>query len=191
MSIFKVTNQRVQSTILSMVGLSLLLCNTWLPLPITIEKDLSIPFPCQFKGCGCQNADQCWDNCCCHSDSEKLAWSIEHDVEPPSWFMERIKDLDLARPNTKTKPRACSCCCKKKTSPPPVDQKNTRHQLLILKQQMSCNGISKTDHFQQLKIQLYPCDPSFVLIPQDVASLHVKYDMRLSVVPSIIDPRPD
>ena len=177
-----------------MIGLSLLLCNTWLPLPVVIEKDISTPFPCQAKGCGCQNANQCWENCCCHTDSEKLAWAAKHGVEPPSWFMERMQDSDLDNSVTKSESSAaagCCCCSKKKSSRPPTKPKKSRHQLLIVKQQMSCCGISKTDNFQRWEIQLYSGAPILAPVPQNVASHCTKHDMRLSVVIAAIDPRPD
>ena len=138
MTIFRVTNRRVQSTILTMVGLSMLLCNTWLPLPVVIEKDLSIPFPCQSKGCGCKNAQQCWENCCCYSDSEKLAWAAKHGVKPPSWFIARKQDSDSDNLGSESKSTSggCCCCCKKKptslptcllyTSPSPRDKRQSR-----------------------------------------------------------------
>jgi len=192
MSIFKITNQRIQSIILSMIGLSLLLCNTWLPLPVVIEKDISTPFPCQAKGCGCRNADQCWDNCCCHNDHEKLAWAAKHGVEPPSWFMERMQDSNADNVDSKSKSGGGSCCCcKKKSSSQPAEPKKSRKQLLILKQQMNCNGISRTDNFQRWEIQLYPCKPAFAPTPPNVASLCTKHDMRISVVAATMDPRPD
>ena len=193
MSIFKITNQRIQSIILSMIGLSLLLCNTWLPLPVVIEKDISTPFPCQAKGCGCRNADQCWENCCCHTDREKLAWAAKHGVEPPSWFMERMQSSDLDNCDSKSKSvtGGCCCCCKKKSTHPPITSKKTRKQLLIVKQQMNCSGISKTDNFQRWEIQLYPGEPILALVPPNIASLCAKHDMRLSVVTATMDPRPD
>ena len=192
MSILKITNRRIQSIILSMIGLSLLLCNTWLPLPVVIEKDISTPFPCQAKGCGCRNADQCWENCCCHTDREKLAWAAKHGVEPPSWFMERMQDSDLDNCDSKSKSATGGCCCcKKKSTHPPNEPKKTRKQLLIVKQQMNCSGIGKIDNFQRWEIQLYPGEPILAPVPQNITSLCAKHDMRLSVVTATMDPRPD
>lgn len=47
------------------------------------EKDLSEPFPCQHRACGCRSAAQCWKRCCCFSNSQKLAWARVNRVEPP------------------------------------------------------------------------------------------------------------
>ena len=94
-----------------LIGLS----NTYVPLPIRIEKDLSVPFPCQDKGCGCANAQQCWSSCCCHTDLEKLAWAKRHGVTAPGWF------LSQADFTTSTKSDCGTCCCSKK-EPQPVAQ---------------------------------------------------------------------
>jgi hypothetical protein len=59
-----------------------------LPLPVPAEKDLSQPFPCQHHHCGCANADQCWERCCCFSQAEKLAWARAHGVAPPEQLVE-------------------------------------------------------------------------------------------------------
>lgn len=46
-------------------------------------KDLSAPFPCQNRPCGCPSAERCWRTCCCFSMREKLSWARENGVEPP------------------------------------------------------------------------------------------------------------
>jgi hypothetical protein len=38
-------------------------------------KDLSVPFPCQSRACGCRSAAQCQKKCCCFSRAEKVAWA--------------------------------------------------------------------------------------------------------------------
>ena len=193
MSIFKVIHQRIQSVILMLVGFSLLLCNTWVPLPITVEKDLSIPFPCQAKGCGCQNAEQCWSSCCCHSDSEKLAWAAEHGVEPPSWFL--AKQLVSASKHEgcapKSKAGGCCCCCQKKSAKQSVVPEKSGVQFLILKQQMNCNGFREIDGFQRLEIQLYTVVLELAPTPQNITPLFAMYHLRLPTVTADTAPRPD
>ena len=92
------------------IGLS----NTYIPLPVVIDKDVSIPFPCQSKGCGCSNARQCWSSCCCHSNAEKLAWAKKNNVLPPDWFWE---ELEQDGPQ-ETGPQKISCCCSCSTQAP-------------------------------------------------------------------------
>jgi len=103
-----------QKSILTLVAMCLLFGSGYLPLPIPVLKDLplpipvlkdlSIPFPCQNMGCGCQNARQCWADCCCHSDQQKIEWAKANNVKPPAWFVALSSD-DMA----KSKP-AGSCC---------------------------------------------------------------------------------
>jgi hypothetical protein len=55
------------------------------PVPRTSPKDHRQPFPCQDHPCGCQSAEQCWQDCCCFSREEHWAWAKAHHVEPPSY----------------------------------------------------------------------------------------------------------
>lgn len=41
-------------------------------------------FPCESDGCGCQTAAHCWPDCCCFSRTQRLAWAIDHHVQPPA-----------------------------------------------------------------------------------------------------------
>jgi hypothetical protein len=86
-------------------------------------KDLSKPFPCQSRACGCHNAEQCWRGCCCFSRDEKLAWADAHGVEPPAyvrgesheesgWNTLRVRDQESHRAE---KPKAC--CSTEKANP--------------------------------------------------------------------------
>ena len=87
---------------------------TWLMLglpllPLRISKSSDTPFPCQHRTCGCATASQCWQQCCCFSDPEKLAWAREHQVRPPEWFLDRV----LHRLANQTRPAVGSpreCC---------------------------------------------------------------------------------
>ena len=58
-----------------------------LPIPLVTfssrdVKDLSRPFPCQNRPCGCMSAAQCKKKCCCFSDEQKLAWAKRNGVDP-------------------------------------------------------------------------------------------------------------
>lgn len=44
----------------------------------------SSPYPCQDHACGCASAHECWTECCCHTEHERLVWAIEHGVLPPA-----------------------------------------------------------------------------------------------------------
>lgn len=88
------------------------------PVPAASVKDRSRPFPCQDHACGCQNADQCWQHCCCYSAEEKRAWARAHQVEPPAaatpaaekgWNSPRLRDQE-AKPAPCSEAACCSCC---------------------------------------------------------------------------------
>lgn len=93
------------------------------PLPAAPTKDVSTPFPCQHRACGCMNADQCWKSCCCFSARERVAWAREHGVEPgvPVKAAEQPKQED-----------AEDSCCRETEgqtpSKPVVVTKPTCHQ---------------------------------------------------------------
>lgn len=93
-----------------------------LPLPVSaamnaaVKKDLSKPFPCMNRACGCLNADQCWHSCCCFTMREKLAWAAENGVEPPEFVREAAAREALAdASNAGHEPEGCCeerhCCC--------------------------------------------------------------------------------
>ena len=64
-------------------------------------KDLSQPFPCMHSVCGCQNADACWQGCCCHTNREKIAWAEANGVTPPDYVVAAA---------ALESPAAGSCC---------------------------------------------------------------------------------
>jgi len=68
------------------------------PLPSASVKDLSKPFPCMHRLCGCMDAAHCWKGCCCFTDREKLVWAAAHGVEPPASVVASArKALDAER----------------------------------------------------------------------------------------------
>ena len=53
-------------------------------------KDRSQAFPCMDSPCGCLSADQCFQDCCCHSPAQLLAWANRHDVA-----LDVLRSLEL------------------------------------------------------------------------------------------------
>ena len=51
------------------------------------SKDLSQPFPCQDRACGCRSAAQCWQKCCCFTNSEKVAWARKKKISLPKFVV--------------------------------------------------------------------------------------------------------
>src|SRR5437763_16067679 len=74
---------------LALAGQWAALCG--LPLPSVSAKDVSSPFPCQQRRCGCMRAADCWSHCCCFSAGERLAWAREHEVEVPDSLVEQAQ----------------------------------------------------------------------------------------------------
>ena len=70
-------------------------------------KDLSKPFPCMHRACGCRTAEQCWRGCCCFSNRQKLAWAREHNVTPPAYVAA------AAEREAEESPSSRPCCSAK------------------------------------------------------------------------------
>jgi hypothetical protein len=85
------------------------------------EKDLSKPFPCADRPCGCMSADSCWDHCCCFSREQKLAWAVEHGVEVPAWVLARKVEPEKASQAvakcSHCKPTPTKSCCAGRAKP--------------------------------------------------------------------------
>jgi hypothetical protein len=64
---------------------------SFVPLPaglgLGVTKDLSKPFPCQYRACGCRSADQCWKQCCCFTNSQKVAWAKAEEIALPDFVL--------------------------------------------------------------------------------------------------------
>jgi hypothetical protein len=106
------TIRRRPAAWLALVGQLVALCG--LPLPTLSAKDLSSPFPCQRRQCGCMKAADCWNYCCCFSAQERLAWARAHAAEAPESLVEK------ARQSEDQKPGICCDLKKTKSSKPPV-----------------------------------------------------------------------
>lgn len=69
-------------------------------------------FPCERCPCGCSSAEFCWDQCCCHSDIEKLRWAAENGVTPPDFLVARASRTTTAVTIAASKPASgCQSCC--------------------------------------------------------------------------------
>ncbi len=101
-----------------LIGLALLLsvCSSFIPVPMGIgrssEKDQSQPFPCMNRPCGCASAEQCWKQCCCFTNAQKVAWATQHGVTPPAYVVEAARAETEVKVATKTgSPKSsCSLC---------------------------------------------------------------------------------
>jgi len=55
------------------------------------DKDLSQPFPCMNRPCGCRSADEFWKKCCCFTNQQKVAWAEANDVAIPQFVVAAAK----------------------------------------------------------------------------------------------------
>jgi hypothetical protein len=101
---------------LSCLSVAFVLCAVLLPIPISlrssdsVEKDLSQPFPCQNRPCGCRSAEQCWKKCCCFTNSQKVAWAKANGVDLPDYV------LAAAKKETTAVKKTCALCSKTKNN---------------------------------------------------------------------------
>ncbi|TWT94701.1 hypothetical protein Pla52n_55260 [Stieleria varia] len=78
---------------------------------VAAKTGLKERFPCENCACGCPSAAFCWDQCCCHSDTEKLKWAEANGVVPPAFLLARVAQSNAVAPATG------SCChCKKQST---------------------------------------------------------------------------
>jgi len=117
--------------------------------PIPSGKDLSRAFPCMYSRCGCQNADQCWRSCCCHTVSERLAWARAHGVAPPE-YVHSLSEKAVPpvkkscctahQPAAKTTHSCCSSHAERATCVHHRDTKPERGVSFL--QALRCRGLS-------------------------------------------------
>lgn len=89
--------------------LAYLVTSVGLPLPGRPRKDHTVPFPCQDNPCGCQSAQECWQNCCCNTPEQRRAWAEAHGVTPPAYAVLAPRGWDT-RPQRKPAPAKCDLC---------------------------------------------------------------------------------
>ncbi len=107
------TTFRVVATVLL---LTITLAISGVPQPVRKQLKPGERFPCETCACGCSSAAFCWDQCCCHSDEEKLTWAHEQGVKPPDFLVARVA---LGTKNS-AKSTAAASCCRLSTAKPQV-----------------------------------------------------------------------
>jgi hypothetical protein len=84
--------------------LAFLVASTGYPVWSAVaQKDLTQPFPCMHRKCGCRNAEQCWRGCCCFTNQQKLAWAKRHGVTAPKY-------VEFAAAEEKSPKKVAACC---------------------------------------------------------------------------------
>lgn len=82
--------ERRQRLVSATLLIAIVVLAVGVPLPTQTIKTGTEPFPCQSCACSCHSAAHCWDKCCCHTDSEKLAWAARNGVQPPAFLVARV-----------------------------------------------------------------------------------------------------
>jgi hypothetical protein len=75
-------------------------------------KDRSQPFPCMDKACGCDSAERCFTNCCCHTPAETIAWAKARGIDAA------VIDALMRRLAVAAAPPQARGCCAAKASVP-------------------------------------------------------------------------
>lgn len=99
-----------------MLAVLYLFTSVGLPTPSpagTRTKDISRPFPCMDRPCGCLTYEACWaGDCCCFTLAEKRAWANAHNITPPTRAaaVEHESCCDSGACGTTPREPACQLC---------------------------------------------------------------------------------
>lgn len=126
-----------------------------------VEKDLSRPFPCAQRVCGCQSAEQCWRKCCCFTDAEKVAWADTHGVELPDFVRHSAarsavadrratcSDANLGHgtcagcePRNSGERSSSKMACPTRRTRPASDPARALSEVVIVQNALACQGLS-------------------------------------------------
>lgn len=44
-------------------------------------------YPCEHCRCGCQSAEQCWTDCCCFTNQQKVEWAQQNGAAVPEFVV--------------------------------------------------------------------------------------------------------
>jgi hypothetical protein len=104
-----------------------LLTGTGVALPIPAAAARSAErYPCEDCSCGCQSAEQCWRNCCCHTTQQKIAWAKQHGVAVPEFVLAAAREETAAV--EKPKCRHCVRRADTQTNVSSTASRNRGHQ---------------------------------------------------------------
>ena len=65
-------------------------------------------YPCEGCACGCDTAEHCWTQCCCHSLDERLAWAEAHGVALP----RAVASMAFTRLQQRAREASLPACCR-------------------------------------------------------------------------------
>ncbi len=159
-----------------------------LPIPListspNLGKDLSRPFPCQNRPCGCRSAAQCKKKCCCFSDEQKFAWAIRNGVDPS----EVVASTSKRSANSVSAPKVC-CTIKTVANaqiahrlPKVKSTSQSQYKIVIAAVADDCQGLAKTASGQPVFLI-----PPMTSLEERVESIVERFINRYSVVAQAI-----
>lgn len=125
------------------------------PLPFAVraagttssDKDLSTPFPCMNRPCGCRSAEDCWKSCCCTTKAERIAFVLEHGLEMPAALKEPGDDTKAPRACCSKSTAAATCqSCTQDSKSSACDacraKKPVRKGVVLLDAALKCKGLT-------------------------------------------------
>jgi hypothetical protein len=155
------------------------------PLPARkAAKDTSRPFPCQARQCGCMNAAQCWRECCCYTNRQKLAWADANGIKVPQFVLSAAKREETEKDCTST-------CCSQKSSTPELAKTDSplTLQLVLAIQARQCRG--QAEQWLSLgAVELPPASIEMNLVPHYCGELSPSDEVLVSVASTPSRPPP-
>lgn len=133
-----------------------LIAGTGVSLPLPRGREIaSERFPCEKCGCGCQTAEQCWRDCCCFSNREKVAWARENGVPVPAFVLaaaekEAADEQPPRCPHCVARAAASkagrSACCSASDDHPHVEKTHVDDRRLSILAAVRCQGLHEFWH---------------------------------------------
>jgi hypothetical protein len=96
-------------------------------------------YPCEEHACGCSSARECWTNCCCYTQHERLVWALRNGVAPPADVVVTDDDLIAAADAVDTAEVHCGACV------PGIQAKLARGEPIAATQAAACASCESAD----------------------------------------------
>lgn len=91
-----------------MAAITVMIGSLGVPLSSQRAPRSGAAFPCQDCVCGCPDAETCWRDCCCFTNSQKIVWAEKNGVKVPLYVTvaARREQVKVAKPD----------CCREQAS---------------------------------------------------------------------------
>ncbi|MBL8818104.1 MAG: hypothetical protein JNL58_18905 [Planctomyces sp.] len=99
------------------------------------EKEAGEAFPCQDRPCGCRTAKQCWKQCCCFTNAQKIAWAKSRGVQVPDFVV-------VAAANEMKSEGSKKSCCSRRVEKVEGSKDLPRRKYVIGIMAEECQGLN-------------------------------------------------